>query len=70
MVSITGWQCWIRADQLILQLGEDPIIHPGSRISLSPTNDIQQISSDFKEAPSSQVYTTIVDDVTDQVQLH
>ncbi|XP_034244390.1 uncharacterized protein LOC117647012 isoform X2 [Thrips palmi] len=62
-----GWQCWIRADQIVLQLGEDPIIHPGSRISLSPTNNIQQISSDIKDVQPSQVYTTIVDDVTDQV---
>lgn len=57
----TGWQCWIKADQLVIQLGTDPVIHPGSRISLASINDIESSTS------NAQGSTTIVDDITNQV---
>ncbi|XP_026273044.2 uncharacterized protein LOC113202826 [Frankliniella occidentalis] len=65
-----GWLCWIRTDQLIIQLGSDPAIHPGSRILLSmQSNSLKthlNIPFDDNDG-SSQVYTSIVDDVTNQV---
>lgn len=63
-----GWRCWIQANQLIVQLGTDPDIHPGSRISLLSSNDIQQPDSIENNVGPPQSSTTIVDDVTYQVK--